>query len=170
MEWEQYDRMQEQAALAEFLGKVEEATRKLGTGRNRECWPVAAFGGKHADLDPCGCTGIKKVIGGNEDSITVEVGGHKTVCPPENESKMELAQELVSGAGYSGDWTGDDWVLHFTATVSVPLPWDDALTDEANFTTMGKLVFEAAEAACQQFEKDMVELDEAMSKLDEQGS
>lgn len=131
------------------------------------CWGLCSFGWKDADLDPEGCTGIESIVGLSDEAFTIRVGGHKTVCPPDDESQEGIAQELVwDTGGWNGEWDGDSWCFSFTEDVTVPYPWDDNRTDDENFVAIAKLAVEAALKAIEPFSTEMAGLDAAITALD----
>lgn len=167
MSWAQYDQMQEAAALGDFVVKVEAVLRLRSGSRNQRCFPVCSFSGKDADLDPEGCIGIRKITGLSEDDITVEVGGHKTVCPPNRQDMADVACELVCGCGYEGEWTGEDWTLHFTEEVTVNYVWSDERSDEENFQDIADRVVIKAGQTCEPFKREMADLHLTIASLDD---
>ncbi|MDA8140747.1 MAG: hypothetical protein M0036_19035 [Desulfobacteraceae bacterium] len=128
------------------------------------CWGLCSFGGKDADLDPEGCTGISKIAKIDDQSVAVVVGGHKSVgdptyelefelTPEDDESYSAIAHELVCGCGYSGYWSGDDWSL--TVEQSVDVPWVLDGRGAFDIDETAKAVVEAARAALLPYEKEV---------------
>jgi hypothetical protein len=141
---------------------------------SRGCWGLCSFGWKDADLDAEGCTGIDKIVSATEDNITVEVGGHKTLCDPTFECEFELssedeenyqewAQSIVIDAPFSGEWTGDDWSLSNRETFQVDWIVSDE-TGDFDIEATAKAIVEKAHEAIKPFETAMAE---ASSDLDE---
>jgi hypothetical protein len=106
------------------------ALRELNEGKNLDCWPLISFGGKDADLSAEGCTGIKALVGAQEDRLIFDVGGHKTVpdsacLETDNEQVCshydEVAGELISDCGFNAEWTGDEWVIKWLDQIAVPV-------------------------------------------------
>lgn len=157
---------------------LEKALEAIDYGRNKPCFPILSFGGKDADLEPCGCTGIKEFGGdlsGTHPKLTVEVGGHKTVVPPDDwgleipESRMvyymEIATEIVCGAfPVQGEWTGDDWVLYFSDRILVDPVWDEEAM-ELDYPATAQAIKDAAEKRCEEFSRETRLVDEAMNEL-----
>lgn len=156
---------------------LEDAVKALNEGRNLDCWPLCSFGWKDADLDPCGCTGIKAIGGDlstNHPKLTVEVGGHKTVCHPNDwwldlsdekrDEFGEIVQELVIDMGGPGEWTGDDWCLYFSDTIKVDPVWDE--TDmELDYTKTAEVIVKAARQRCGEWSREMRELDKLVEEV-----
>jgi hypothetical protein len=170
--WESYDRSQEAAAIGEFFGEIEKVLQRKSVGRSR-CFRLYNFGGKDADLDPHGCCGIKEIVGGDEETAVVRVGGHKTFCDPsedldgeEKKSVSSLAHETVCGGGMGeGEWTGDEWSFSFTEDVKVALPWSDEKTDEQNFEDIADAIIKAAREASGPIQDKWASTDEALEEL-----
>jgi hypothetical protein len=164
--WEEYVRQEEFAALSRCVAVVLEALRALDEGRNRDCWPVLSFGGREADLEPDGCTGIQAITGADEGSLTVKIGGHKTVTPRvlDGTSPLgELEQEIVCMfSQYPGDWSGEDWSFHTEQEIQVP--WSESGDwDLEDAAATAQAIYDAANAALEPFRQNMRELAEALS-------
>lgn len=150
-----------------LISGVKEALEGQNEGRNSSCWPLVSFGGKDADLHASGCTGIKAIVGAKEDRLVFEVGGHKTFvasdCLDDVSESMHRAfdkemQEIVCGTGFPGEWTGNDWSVHFSTTVEqVPRPGASEAT--------AKAVIDKAREACRPFEEAMASADGCANEL-----
>lgn len=134
---------------------------------SRGCWGLCSFGWKDADLDPEGCTGIDKIVSATEDTVTVEVGGHKTLTSPtyecefdlsdeDDESFSEWAQSIVCDVAYEGEWTGDDWSLRTRETFEVDWIIDEE-TGEFDIQTTAKAIVKKAHEVIKPFETAMAE-------------
>jgi hypothetical protein len=119
-----------QKEVGSKVTKLEKALQALNEGRNLSCWPLCSFDWKDADLDPEGCTGIKKILWADRKNVALEVGGHVTICDPTHECEWvlteddrngysDVAHSIVCDHGLPGEWTGDDWSLHEHVTVVV---------------------------------------------------
>lgn len=159
--------MQVAPEVAAQVKELEDTLRGMNDGRNDSCWPLVSFGWKDADLDPEGCTGIKKVVGADRRGIVLEVGGHKTVCDPTYESEYELTEEdktaysevahSIVCDGPAGEWTGDDWCLaeHLTITVQ----WRATVKETA------EAIIRKARKAVRPFERSCKSVDKDMDRL-----
>lgn len=134
---------------------LKELLVNLSNGRNDKCWPLGSFGWKDADLEDSGCTGIKSIVGYSGKSIILEVGGHKTVSDPGQECELtkkeskpfsDCAYEIVCDMGGDGDWTGDDWSLHFTEYIKVPVVPDE--NGQIAYKKTAERIVRAAKKAC----------------------
>jgi hypothetical protein len=205
-------------SYTEILEPLRKALDELSEGRNRECHPLCAFGGKDADLDAEGCTGIDAFIGEEGEYLLITVSGHKTVvdsecldlgeswvcekckaegchrpevCPKCGSKKIghtgysermrasfdDQARELVCGAGYPAEYTGDDWCVSFHVVVKQPILRKDdtagsvdglAPTGEFDFEATAAEIVKQARHELKPFEKEMASLDKAMNELYEQ--
>ena len=162
--------------LGKAFDNVTAILKEFYDGRNADCWDICSFGGKHADLDAGGCTGIGNLIDLDEHGVTLSVGGHKTVgCPsvepvwdaPEDvlESYGDVAQEIVNdmSMGYDGYWSGDDWSLSFSDRITVEWMLND--DGEVDLNGMAQQVYAQGIRACARFSKDMGELSKAIDGL-----
>lgn len=172
-----YFEMEETAAMGRFLQDITNAVVKRNEGRNRSCWPVLSFGGKDADLEPGGCTGIRSLTWKDEDTLLLEVGGHKTFAysdPTEIEDEEEYQakkESLVEAEwnflcdacfGLSCDGDAEDFTTSFTEELEVPLVFKDLDFDmEATVDVLIK----AAEERCDEFENKMRQISEEYDKL-----
>lgn len=162
MSWEEYDRMQEAAAIGDYLGHIEAAIKKRSEGRNLGGQLLYSFGTNVH-------TSIRRITGANDDSITVAVDGHHSVSTPDNRALADIAYELVCGFVWPREWDGDgSWDFYFSEEVTVATPWDDDKTDEANFEAMAQLIIEQARMTCAFFEGDMMDLEEQLRDLEEE--
>jgi hypothetical protein len=142
---------------------LEAALQKLDTGRNQGCWPLLSFGGKEADLDHSGCTGIQHL-----ESVTawctLVIGGHKTVLPvscedagipfseEDNAALLAIAEDAVVSCGYSGGFDDGCWTLYFTATLRIPMVGEDV-------NTAAEAIVSHAQESCQVFRLAMENVD-----------
>lgn len=151
-----------------------EALAERASGRNEDCWPVCDFGGKDADLDPEGCTGIKRLVNVSDETVVLQVGGHKTLGDPTYESEFDLsedddhyystmAHETVAGAGFAGEWPGDDWTLTTSETVSVP--WVRGPGGDIDYEATADAVVTAAEDSLASYREEMRMADEMIESL-----
>jgi hypothetical protein len=178
-DWDWYCREQEEVELAAAIDELRITLREMNEGRNLKrydddgrclsgCFDLISFGWKDADLEPTGCTGIDSILGANDETVTVRVSGHKTLVDPTYECEWDLTAEdkssysmlalsVVCDVGCSGEWTGDDWCLFFSETVSVP--WADTVKETA------ERVIEAAEKVIAPYETMWIEADEGIERL-----
>lgn len=75
-----------------LLDGLRVALNDLSEHRNRECHQLCSFGGRDADLEAEGCTGIDAFVGEDQDFLCIQVSGHKTVC---DSSCLELGESWV---------------------------------------------------------------------------
>lgn len=153
--------------MADKVAKLEAALKAMDEGRNESCWPLVSFGWKDADLDPEGCTGIKAVVGADRKTVSLTVGGHKTVCDPTYECEYELTdkdKEMYSTVahsivcdGPSGEWSGDDWCLHDSMTITVN--WRGTIKETA------EAIIKKARKAVRSFEESCRMVDKAMDEV-----
>lgn len=156
---------------------LEDAVKALDEGRNKDCFSVLSFGGKDADLEPCGCTGINAIrgmTGVTHPKILVDVGGHKTVSHPQDwllelppariEELGDIATEIVCGCGIAGEWTGDDWSMGFNDTIRVDPVWDETVM-ELDYPATAQAIVKAARERCEEFSKQTRALSLMMKEL-----
>lgn len=142
--------------LAGQFALLREALVSRNEGRNLDCWPLGSFGWKHADLDPGGCTGIKRIVGVQEDKLLVEVGGHKVFvqADEDDEKGMEdfntYMQELLIDLPYHCDWSGEDWCVSMSDVIQVK--WNDDITG------MVDAIYAAAKAAVNPFSESCAKM------------
>lgn len=163
------------------VDELQMAVEKLGSSRNKNCWMVP-FCGKDADLEPNGCTGIKKLRYPDEDTIEVFVGGHKTVCGVNQENVynmpdkdveqwMEVCQEAVCGCGtveFDGHWTGDDWSLSFNDSLLVNWEYRELPDGDVDYDVekTARKVFDAAiELVEKKYEPEWLLLDSIINSI-----
>lgn len=164
---------EEAAAMGAFVDEVMECLGGMGRGYDRDKrfgGYVVQFTGKDSDLEPWGCQGITSVDF-SDLTITINYGAHKTVCPPSDADERyrpvdDIAQEIVSGAGYWGEWTGDEWVLDYDNTLEVDTG-DERFVNPATGEIDAGFVAEHIYAAIMHdiengFERDMIAMDEAI--------
>jgi len=173
--WEGFLRVCEDQEFARIYAKLCVAISELDEGRNTgelRCFPIASFGGKDADLNPEGCTGIESIAVSDAEDIVVVVSGHKTFCPDEDwsEGDTDYAQEIVADCGYHCEWTGDEWVASFKATIKVP--WilrseELALGDKdaEDYAATAAAILEAAQRALSGFSKECADVDAALDNI-----
>jgi hypothetical protein len=163
-------RSEEASAMADCVGRLEKELIEHNEGRNKECWPLNSFGWKHADLDPEGCCGISKVTAATDETVTVEIGGHKTFCDPayeiEDEDKQaqwrSVAQHYIEGAAGNGDWTGEEWVFSFSDEIKID--WVEG-EDDTDFPATAQLLIAKAKEACKPYEKNWSEISAALDRV-----
>jgi len=164
---------------------LEDALKTHCLGRNTECWPVCSFGWNYADLEPEGCTGIKRIVSAGEESITVEVGGHKVIGDGEGiwpdfgtdgwTEKMqdqwyekaracylEQAEALVTTSCSWGEWEGDGWCMSFKKDVTVPWEWIN--NEGPDYPRTAEEIVHAARKALSMWQLEMIDLDAACDK------
>lgn len=162
-----------QAETFEMLKVLRETIMEDSEGRNKDCWPLCSFDGKDADLEPSGCTGIRRIVGVNQDKVLFEVGGHKTVvdsdCLPHSPSHDglteshreefdERARDYVCHSGFAAEHDGDGaWVISFSDVIAVAF-------DETPDATAAK-VYAEAKTRTDAFQKEMAGLDRIMNHL-----
>ena len=166
----------EAEAIGEMVEAMKTALKESGLeGRNHECWPILSFGWKDADLNPEGCTGIECVASANEENVTLKVGGHKRVCDPTYESEYDLsdedkeefsnvAQEIVNGAPFPGEWEGDDWCLHYSTKIKVEWPAGNPSTKRWKKSIVSRVI-KAAKKALKHYREEMALMSDAMDSL-----
>src|SRR5262252_8149868 len=118
----EYHNMQESAEIGKFMDALIAAVRQRDQGRNQKCWSVLSFGGKDADLDPEGCTGIKAIRWKDEETLLVDVGGHKTVAYEGTDAQIEEQWDFLTDAlwGLDADGDGEEITMSFAETLEVP--------------------------------------------------
>jgi len=162
-----------------LMQELEEKLKELSPKKNLgSCFDIYAFGCKYADLEPDGCTGIKFLEYPDEDNIIINVGGHKTVVPPNCEwagwqgieatdeqidSWMEVAQEIVCGAGSNGYWSGDDWFMTVEDSDKVEWVFDD--DGEYDIDKTANLVIKTAEDMLKSWQDEMILLSKMMDHI-----
>lgn len=162
--------------LFKLVAEIRGALRERNEGRNLDCWPLCSFGWKDADLEASGCTGIKAIVGVQEDRLEIAVGGHKTVsggdCLETEDERIvehynEIAQDLVCGCGFSGEWTGDEWVVSWTDTIAVKVVHyqDQARGDDVDPAATATAIIHAAQSHVEAFEESMRTLSEQLDCL-----
>ncbi len=138
------------------------------------CWGLCSFGWKDADLDPEGCTGIDKIISMDEHKVIVEYGGHKTATNPTYECEYELsdddehyyseaAHDIVSGCGYDGYWSGDDWSLSVRGEVAVE--WVRKDDGSIDIPATAERIVEIVKAELAPYESEMRLMDKLLDEL-----
>lgn len=163
-------------SLFEMVKAIRAALVERNGGRNLDCWPLCSFGWKDADLEASGCTGIKAICGVQEDRLEIEVGGHKTIGDGsclETESQglvdhyNEIAQDLVCGCGFGGEWTGDEWVVSYSDKIAVSVVnyQDEARGSDIDPVATAHAVIKEAHTRTEAFEAAMVELSERLNCL-----
>jgi hypothetical protein len=148
--------------------RVSWSDREMSAG----CFDLCSFGWKHADLDPCGCTGIDEIISVEGKRVVVKVSGHKTVCDPtyefpfelkkEDSSYSEVAHSIVCDAVGDGSWTGDDWCLSFTEEIKVVVSHKNGIID---YKKTAMRIIKAARKAIEPYGINWSEISESMSTL-----
>jgi hypothetical protein len=162
---------QEETALSKAKDKLEAAIIDLNEGRNLKCWPLCSFGWKDADIEATGCTGIDGIERIDFNNVLLGIGGHKMLGPDEEwtEDEAEAADRRLQtdsarwNGGYDIEWSGDEWVVSFMATVEVPWKLTSGRTraqilnqeDEVDFEATARAVVEACRKECDVFENDM---------------
>jgi len=139
---------------------VKKRLRARSDGRNHEDWPVMSFGGRDADLDPGGCTGIadiKRV----HNTIVVTVGGYKVICRGEDPDVDELhdrISNLVCGWGYESSGDADSFTLQFSQDIVID-------NFKIPVSTLVVMIESLAEVACTRFEESMTQLENACDAI-----
>ena len=141
------------------LARLRKSLISNNQGRNLNCWPLGSFGWKHADCDPCGCTGIAGIVGVVEDNLIIAVGGHKIIVSIFNEDSdetdadadayMEYIDEILSAVGVNSEWDGDTWTLCFSDRLLVP--WN------RNIELLADTIYTMAQQRCHIFSKKCIE-------------
>jgi len=163
-------RSEEASAMADCVGRLEKELIEYNEGRNQKCWPLNSFGWKDADLDPEGCSGISKVTKADDETVTVEIGGHKTFCDPADEVEdadkrghwQDLAHSIVCDAAGHGEWTGEEWVFSFSDEIKVD--WVEG-EDGTDFPATAQAIIAKAKEACKPYEESWKELDASLNEL-----
>lgn len=164
-----WKRAEKQARINIDFSILRNSIRELNEGRNLDtCFDLCSFGWKDADLDSRGCNGINKILRVEGMSVIVEVAGHKTFCDPTNdvtdvdeEMYSNAAQEIIMEAG-EGEWTGDDWSMHFKEEIRVPVVHNGDTVDYAS--TACRIINKACKAILPHA-KRWVEADKMMEAL-----
>ena len=134
----------DQQTYDQIFEGLEKALKAQNMGRNRECFPLVSFGWKDADLDPEGCTGIKRISNITEEKVSFIIGGHKTFCPYEEYHPTDEEQEIIFDIGYPGDWSGDDWCLYMDdKEVSTPIIYNKETGEVDYGQTAQHMILEA---------------------------
>ena len=173
MAWDEHIAGEDAAEIGRMQDWMEAELKKLSSRHNTECFPICSFGWKEADLSTQGCCGIKLVQMNSYDDWRVTVSGHKTLCSPTEDLEFEIsdrdketidtvAQEIASGCGYPGEWTGDDWCLHFEETFLVP--WEEEDSDKELWRN-AVAIYDTALKKCRPFEEAMELAHEMMNGL-----
>lgn len=157
--------------------KLLAAIKAMDEGRNPSCWPILSFGGKDADLDPGGCTGIRAVQGlhgTRKQYFVVEVGGHKSISHPQAwglnltvpqvEMYEQLMTDLICDIGGPGEWDGDSWVMYHEGTVQVAAMFHPGFA-ELDYAETAAAIVEGARMALAPWEDQMAALDTEADNL-----
>lgn len=172
---DKYIQSEEESAISQMVNALENALRNHPNhGRNQDCW-LYSFGWKDADLDPEGCTGIGNVISANETCVTLEIGGHKTLCDPvdsggwdlsvdDEESYTEQVHAIVCDQKVGGgEWDGGDWSFWWKGIITVN--WPEGEINDKWLKTITDEIIEKASQALTPFCKDMARLEIEMDKV-----
>ena len=155
---------------------LEEAVLSLAEShghKNSDCFPLYSYGWKDADLEPWGCTGIKKIAKMDEDHIWLTIGGHKTLCDPTYECEYELSEEdeegysalaldIVACCCYEGYWSGDDWSVHFEEDVRVEWVYEN---NELSYPKTAEAAIEACDKARALFSEECKKATDCMNEI-----
>ena len=161
------------AVVADDLEKAILSLAESHGHKNFHCFPLYSYGWKDADLEPWGCTGIKKIAKVDEEHVWLTIGGHKTFCDPTYECEYELSEEdekdystvafeIVCGVGYEGNWSGDDWSIHFTEDVQVEWVYEN---DELSYPKTAEAAIEACDKARTPFSEECKLASACMNEL-----
>ncbi len=159
--------------VAYYLEKAILSLAESHGHKNDGCFPLYSYGWKDADLEPWGCTGIKKIAKMDEDHVLLTIGGHKTFCDPTYECEYELtekdeedysteATEIVCDVPYEGYWSGDDWSVHFEEDVQVEWVYEN---DELSYLKTAERAIEICNDACRPFSEKCMLASASMSAL-----
>lgn len=170
-----YERREPDYGGDDYYDDLVAAIKAFDEGRNLECWPLCSFGGKDADLDPEGCTGIKEIVEADEDSVWLHVGGHKAIGNPmewwidmPRWARFRLEEEvgdLVSCSDFFSDCDCSSFDFSFKEDrLRVDLIIDEE-TGDYDIAASAKACVGAALLACEAFEQDMRELDRQVDEI-----
>lgn len=145
--------------LTQLTALIARRIRSKSTGRNHECFPVYSFGGRNADLEPEGCTGIKEIEVSYDPThgrfVTISVGGHKTFeLEPDlegNEGYQDAAWSIgypSYRAGIPEDSGGEELTVNFSDGLSVDV--------EPTLEETADAIIHEAEDRCEIFNIDMM--------------
>ena len=160
----------------ETFDGVVAALNKQNEGRNKDCFPLASFGWKGADLDPEGCTGIKSICNITDESISFIIGGHKTFCPFEFDEDQERYREqieeqeqiVIGDIGYPGDWTGDDWDIRMYDKEVTSQVFFDEESGEVDYAATASHMILKAKVELADYQIAMCEASEDFEKIHNQ--
>lgn len=145
-----------------FIEKVVKQLYDQCEGRNHECWPVASYGGKDADLEPWGCTGIEKIEISKAGDLLVTVGGHKVIDRKMEEgvnpSRDEALNDLVCACGFTVEGDHEEYFISFSDQFSID-------GRGMSLTKVCFLIDEKAREMCGDFEQSMVDLERDYTDL-----
>jgi hypothetical protein len=155
-----YMRSEEEVGVGGFLQEM--ATQIMALQGSRCGDFIVGFGGRDADLDDGGCTGIVELVGvDGEDRTLVKVAGHKTfshdgVEPDQLEAHREsLVSELFFEGQYEADGDSEGITASFVDTIAVPHD------EDPDAHAAG--IFKAAMERCEVFSASMRRVSESMN-------
>ena len=124
--------------------------------------------GKDADLDECGQNAVTVAVWDDADTIHIQGRRYASLVPDENwsEEQTDLAQEIVSGAGYPGEWDGDYWILSEPYSLTVSCVWNDDESEEQNIERACKTAYDAIAKDSEAFEAEMAALNKAFEEIE----
>ncbi|MHC4121677.1 MAG: hypothetical protein ACYSWO_29745 [Planctomycetota bacterium] len=134
------------------------------------CFDVASYGGKDADLEASGCTGIDELVRIEGKRVIVSVSGHKTFCDPcadqEYDPEMTdhdwLAHSIVCDCGTNCEWDGDSWCASFSDVVKVPVVHRNNVVD---YNKTAERILEAGRKACEPYEENWAEVSASLDEV-----
>jgi hypothetical protein len=129
--------------------------------------PGHGLNGKDADLDTCGQNVVEEAWWHENDTIEIRGRRYAALVPSEDwsEAQLDVATEIVCGAGIPGEWDGDYWVLSEEYSLTVPCAWTDDETDEQNLDRAKAAAYAAIEKDSEAFETEIAGLNEAFGAL-----
>ena len=158
----------------QFEGQFARAMLDLNEGRNLDHYPLISFGGKDADLDPEGCSGIREITKIDEESgVTVEVGIHKTYgCDEEwTEEQRDIAQECLPHI-IGSEWNADEdgWDMSLTFEVTVPWIWKPDESESEDIDAMVADCIKRVKAELKPIEEELALADSALDAISKGGT
>jgi hypothetical protein len=167
---------EESAALAPVLEQIQQSIREQrGNGRD-PYFKVLSFGGKDADLNPGGSTGIKELCFITRNRLLVSVGGSKTFCYSdptgiEDEVEYQSARKSLQEAendflchalvGYDVNGDEDGVYASFCDNLKISAVKKNGQID---IKTTARKIIRVAEARCDRFEYEMSEIGKDLEK------
>jgi hypothetical protein len=142
--------------------------------------------GKDADLDEGGQVIGKEAWWHEDGTIEIRCRYYATIVPTEEyefqadeeaealrpveqaayDGYMDSCSEFVAGAGYSGEWTGNDWSLGGDLHIRENFDWDDDKSEGQNVEAATDKAYDLImdHADVKAFQQEMAQCSQAMDK------